>query len=77
MHTILVRIHVNNQNKKNAEGTKNSFDMINEFVGRAILILQRFPQTEEYLRVWRSILNLFSTQHHLDETIYPMPETVQ
>lgn len=77
MHASLVRIYINNQNTKNIEGTKSSFSMINEFVGRAIFILQHFPQTEEYLRVWRSTLNLFPTQHHLDETIYPMPETVQ
>ncbi len=77
MHANIMRIHVNNRNKEDANGTEYSFNLINKFTWRAIAILRRFPDTESYLKIWRNGMNVLPTQHHLDHTIHTMPETVQ
>ena len=77
MHDILAKIHVRNQNQKNVEGARSSFAIINELTWRALEILQRFPDTEVYLSIWRDGLNFSSIKGYLDDTIHNMPETVQ
>ena len=77
MHKTLVKIHENNQKKRDANGTVYSFEMINEFVWRAIVILKRFPNTDTYLKTWRNGLNILPTIYHLDNSIHTAPETIQ
>jgi hypothetical protein len=43
---------------------------MNDFCGLVILTLRKFPDSEEYVKIWRNLLNIYWAQ-------YPMPNSIQ
>lgn len=43
---------------------------MNDFCGLVILSLSKFPDSEEYIKIWRNRLNIYWAQ-------YPMPTSIQ
>lgn len=59
IHQKMVKIHEQNQANHDREGTENSFHIINEFLGKSILMLTMFPESEKYTNELRQGINLF------------------
>ena len=77
VHNILSKCHRKNQKNRDPEGTRKTFDLINAINISAVVLFQRFPKSEKYLKEWRGAINMLPTAHDANHTIHKMPEMIQ
>lgn len=77
IHNTLERYHKKNQKNQDLVATQKTFNLINALNISAIVLFQRFPESEKYLKEWRNAINMLPTIHDANHTIHKMPEIVQ
>jgi hypothetical protein len=52
-------------------------DHMSELSGRIIMTLNKFPDSEKYIKKWRSAMTIDGTPNNANTILHDMPETIQ
>ena len=77
IHKILALHHKEDIEANDEDAAKKSYDLVNVVAFVAIMIFERFPESEDYCAKWRNKVNLYANSHDPNSYIHAMPETIQ